>query len=237
MSTNTRDYTIHRTSKTEAECQQTMRYPYQYIGYTNYQLRYTLDIIRKDILVETVEERAEAGDFPKNIENHFWARCGENDEKPWISCGQLTNGAYFFYTGSCDYTGFDCQGGMCLWVSKSWKNIVDHAMTEQNYKDYLLADFPEIVDIVDEGGKPDDFLYCCECGYEEGTMPDDFDENKKWCADCFWEADAERKRKYRSDPEWRYNRAFSAAKVLFNKSDEEAHAMAAASVAAMKTDK
>lgn len=106
-----------------------MQYPYGCIDEEWY--CYNLEDIRKPILVE--EQEADAGNFPKNIQEHFWIRGGENEGDDWISCGRLTNGAFFFYTGGCDYTGFDCQGFMSLWVSNSWENIVEHAMSECEY--------------------------------------------------------------------------------------------------------
>ncbi len=66
-------------------------------------------------------------------------------------------------------------------------------------------------------------MNCSICNYEPATMG--------WreidcCAECFWDRDAEEKKARRSDPKWKYNRAFAAAKVLFNKTDEEAHKIA-----------
>jgi hypothetical protein len=90
---------------------------------------YPLDEIRRPIVTET--EAADAGDFPKNITEHFWIRPGQNDGDSWMACGALDNGAFFFFTGGCDFTGFGCQGGMSLWVSRSWANILEHAMTEE----------------------------------------------------------------------------------------------------------
>lgn len=106
-----------------------MEYPYSYVTPLGPSFDYyPLEEILKPILVETPEEKADASGFPQSIQEHFWIRPGENDGDEWIACGQLKNGAYFHYQASCDYTGFDCQGGMRLWVSKSWKNILEHAM-------------------------------------------------------------------------------------------------------------
>ena len=110
-----------------------MEYPYGYISES--MSGYPLAYIRRPIIVEP--EQVDAGNFPHNIQEHFWIRLGENDGDSWMSVGVLTNGNYFFYTGSCDYTGFDCQGGMCLWVSSSWKNIIEHGMSEQEYDTYV----------------------------------------------------------------------------------------------------
>lgn len=110
-----------------------MEYPYGCIG-AKWLTGYNVDEILVDICMET--EVPEPGDFPHNIQEHYWIRPGENDGDDWISFGKLTNGSYFLYTGGCDYTGFDCQGGMKLWVTKDHKMIIDHAMDEKIYRLY-----------------------------------------------------------------------------------------------------
>lgn len=203
---------------------------------------YALSAILSSILVEDDADQADAGDFPNNIQEFFWVRCGENDGDDWICCGILTNGAYFLYKGGCDYTGFDCQGGMELWVSKRWQNIVDHAMDEETYRLYQMINDTETSEKdTEEAEEEDEDTYkgygktCPLCGDDEATMPDEFDtsENRYICADCFWEKDAELKRKRRADPIWRANRAYSAAKVLLGLNLTEALAVAANSVANM----
>ena len=75
---------------------------------------------------------------------------------------------------------------------------------------------------------------CPKCKVDYATMANEFDDEcESICADCFWTLDAEIKRKRRADPEWRYWRAYSAAKALFNKTNEEAHEIAKAAVANM----
>jgi hypothetical protein len=49
---------------------------------------------------------------------------------------------------------------------------------------------------------------------------------EKICADCYWDEDSERKVNLRYNPTWVYQRAYSAAKVIFNKTDEEAKKLA-----------
>jgi hypothetical protein len=210
-----RNYTIIRTGKSQEECQAVMDYPYTYID-DEYQEHYSLDEIRRPILVEAEGVQADAGDFPKNIQEHFWVRVGENDGDSWLSVGLLTNGNYFFYEGGCDYTGFDCSGGMSLWVSKSWENIVDHAFTEEVYELYTQQKV--------------NYLICAHCDDEAATMPNDWNDDGDLCPDCYWDLDSAKKRERRADPEWRYDRSFSAAKVLLGKSDEEAHQLATISV-------
>lgn len=77
------------------------------------------------------EEPFEIGDFPNNIVEYYWIHEGKNDEEAWqlfckIKLPAEVNGnneAYAYYTASCDYTGFDCQGGMQMSVSMSAKNL------------------------------------------------------------------------------------------------------------------
>jgi len=107
-----------------------MEYPYSFIG-SYYEVSEILRPIPVDI------EQADAGTFPSNIREHLWIEEGENDGRPWKALGRLENGNYFFYTASCDYTGFDCQGMMRLWVSHTFDNILFHAMTEEERSAYL----------------------------------------------------------------------------------------------------
>ncbi len=77
------------------------------------------------------EEPFNVGNFPGNITEYYWIHEGKNDEEAWqlfckIKLPELVNGydeAYAYYSASCDYTGFDCQGGMGLTVSLSAKNL------------------------------------------------------------------------------------------------------------------
>lgn len=82
------------------------------------------------------EPEEEAGDFPNNIQKYLWVYEGANDEEPWLALVQLDNGNYAFYRGECDYTGFDCQGAMELYVSKSLETLVRMAMTNEDYRKY-----------------------------------------------------------------------------------------------------
>lgn len=66
---------------------------------------------------------------------------------------------------------------------------------------------------------------CYDC-HKEATMND-------YCADCYWNRDAEKKKQQRANPKYRYAAAFAAAKTLLEKSDEEAHAIATAAVKAL----
>lgn len=222
----TRIYEILHTTKPQVYCHEIMEYPFSYIGRDEWGCDYALADIVRPIMVETEAEAADAGDFPKNIKDFFWVRGGERDGDSWLAAGQLTNDNYFFYTGGCDYTGFDCQGGMNLWVSKSWKNIVDHAMTQWDYETYLRLDMPPPEEEEEENYEQEEreaYPLCCHCHGEEGGMPNEFtDEGERLCADCYWDLDSEEKHKRRIDPEWRFHRIYSSCKELLNMSDEDA---------------
>jgi hypothetical protein len=57
---------------------------------------------------------------------------------------------------------------------------------------------------------------------------------EKYCADCFWDKDAEIKKTRRKNPVWVFRQAYSAAIVLFNVSHNEAMIMASLAVSNMK---
>ncbi len=124
---------IRQSNLTQEECMDSMGYPYNCIG-TDY---YHIDDIVRFVLIESEDDQANPDNFPENIEKHFWVHEGENDEDDWMACGQLTNGSYFLFTGGCGYTGFEAAGGMTLWISRSWANLVNHAMSESIYNQYI----------------------------------------------------------------------------------------------------
>ena len=103
-----------------------MEYPYSWVP------EYGVPNIQRPLLVEA--DIADAGSFPETIQSHLWIRPGQKEGDDWKAIGQLTNGAYFFYRGGCDYTGFDCQGGMDLWVTYNWQNLLDYVLDEETFR-------------------------------------------------------------------------------------------------------
>lgn len=77
------------------------------------------------------EEKCDAGNFPNNITEFYWIFEGHNDEEAWKVLCKLDNGNYALYLAWCDYTGFDCQGGMKLIVSKDLTRLFYDGMTQQ----------------------------------------------------------------------------------------------------------
>jgi hypothetical protein len=161
--------------------------------YVNRDEQYDRDAIRRHIVVETVP--ADAGHFPANIRKHFWVRGGKNDGDSWISCGQLTNDAYFFFTASCCFTGFDAVGSMRLWVSNSWKNIVEHAMNQEEYNLYMAQ--TAVPPIAGEDPWPvltrEEFfaqftngaIPCYECHEYDSTTNHPDIAGERVCSDCY----------------------------------------------------
>lgn len=76
------------------------------------------------------EEKCDAGKFPDNIVEFYWLHEGHNDEDAWQLLCKLDNGNFAFYSAWCDYTGFDCQGGMKLIVSKDLKCLFYDGLTD-----------------------------------------------------------------------------------------------------------
>ena len=78
----------------------------------------------------------DAGRFPNNIKYFIWCQKGINDEKPWLLLCRLTNGKYAYFSASCDYTGFSCQGGMSLYIADTIEVLVDMAMSDPEREKY-----------------------------------------------------------------------------------------------------
>ena len=51
---------------------------------------------------------------------------GENEGEPWVMFGKLKDGSCFHFTASCDYTGFECQGGGVITYSKDWEDLLNN---------------------------------------------------------------------------------------------------------------
>jgi hypothetical protein len=77
--------------------------------------------------------------FPDNIKTYIWGREGENDEQSWLLLCQLDNGYYAYLEAWCDYTGFDCQGGMKLYCSKELHILLEMAM-DDTARQYYYSD-------------------------------------------------------------------------------------------------
>jgi hypothetical protein len=120
-----------------------LAYPFSYIGLESdaatggwgvYDNEYDVDKFT-DGLID--EEEFDAGDFPNNIVEYYWIHKGKNDEDAWHLFCKIAapdGEAYAYYTASCDYTGFDCQGGMKLIVSKSAQSLFYGGLVDRTRK-------------------------------------------------------------------------------------------------------
>lgn len=92
------------------------------------------------------EEKCDAGNFPNNIVEFYWIHEGHNDEDAWELLCKLDNGNFAFYSAWCDYTGFDCRGGMKLIVSKDLRRLFYEGMSQRNreicFKDKMASHPP-----------------------------------------------------------------------------------------------
>lgn len=106
-------------------------YPFGFIDYCGeYKLK---DIIhpmfnnklkKEDININYIK-------FPKDIVDVYWYKSGINDEEPWEFIGKIKYNdtyRYIYYIGECDYTGFDCQGSMKLYISESLNTILTYGI-------------------------------------------------------------------------------------------------------------
>jgi len=74
-----------------------------------------------------------------SIKEYYWIHGGTPDEDAWHCLGLLKDGHYFYYTASCDYTGFDCQGSMRMFISKDKKKLWEEGLTSWQ-REMMLAD-------------------------------------------------------------------------------------------------
>jgi len=110
-----------------------LRYPFNYLS------EYCL--IPRQIFGEPSEDNV-IQDFPECISHYYWIHQGINDEDAWRTLFQFydknTNEyRYGFYIGECDYTGFDCQGSMNLYVSDHYEVLIQRALGDRDYSLYI----------------------------------------------------------------------------------------------------
>lgn len=122
----------------EAPDKKALEYPFSFISVTDDEDKWGTDYKIKDFSKGLLgEEKCDPGKFPDNIIEFYWIYEGTNDEEPWRCLCKLDNNNYAYYTALCDYTGFDCQGGMTLIVSKDLKRLFYEGLTESERKKCL----------------------------------------------------------------------------------------------------
>lgn len=91
------------------------------------------EITKRTIHNYAFKDLPSAGEFPQNIASVYWHQTGEHDQQPWIAIGRLDNHIYFYYTAWCDFTGFDCQGEMQLYLSESKDTLLKYLIPYNVY--------------------------------------------------------------------------------------------------------
>jgi hypothetical protein len=110
-----------------------LQYPFSFISqFDNDDALYITKNFIRPIPTDTTQ--SDPGNFPNNIKEYYWIREGENDGNPWELLCKLDNDCYVFYSACCDYTGFDCQGGMRAYISKDKDAIFNMGMNEEERK-------------------------------------------------------------------------------------------------------
>ncbi len=110
-----------------------LEYPFDYLN--EYRLT------PRSIIGEPYEEK-KLEDFPNCISHYYWIHEGRNDEDAWRALFQYydTNKneyRYGFYIGECDYTGFDCQGSMDIYVADDYSVLIQRALADSDYALYI----------------------------------------------------------------------------------------------------
>lgn len=122
-------------------------YPFSFIDTIyddNYKdIRYNIENISCTMFDETMKPEPinlKHINFPDDIENVYYFEEGENDFKPWNFIGNMKckNECYYVhYNAECDYTGFDCQGMMRLYISKYLDRIIKFAVDDKFMQMYI----------------------------------------------------------------------------------------------------
>ena len=100
-----------------------LTYPFEHIGYYN--------PVATPIIGHT--ELTLPPQWWATVEHYYWIHGGANDEEPWRFLARLTNGHYVFFIANCDYTGFDCQGDMKVWVAETPGILIMYGMSNADY--------------------------------------------------------------------------------------------------------
>jgi hypothetical protein len=97
---------------------------------------YILENIFKPIPGGDVVELENLTDFDTKIEKIYCYQEGENDKEDWFLFAKLTNGIFIVYSATCDYSGFDCRGGMELQASRDFNTIFEKGLADPDRELY-----------------------------------------------------------------------------------------------------
>ena len=109
-----------------------LRLPFAYI---QKQFGYPVESILKQVHCEPMIRLGIYPDtFPNIIQEYYWISTGIDS---WKALGKMSNGLYFLYIADCNKTFMDNNGSMYLWVSTRYSSLINFAMNETIYQQYL----------------------------------------------------------------------------------------------------
>ena len=113
------------------------------------QFGYPVESIYRPLLTQPVVDLGTFPDtFPNTISEYYWIQEGQPTVSPWIALGKLNSGTYFYYiANSTDKDGYfyinkKVCGIMHLWLSNSYSDLINWAMSGPDYELYLASTTP-----------------------------------------------------------------------------------------------
>jgi hypothetical protein len=124
-----------------------MDIPFMYI---HKQFGYSVESIYRILLTQPTLDLGTFPDtFPNTISEYYWIQEGQPSVKPWIALGKLNSGTHFYYIASSNsdedgvfFKNKKPSGMMHLWLSNSYSDIINWAMSGPDYEAYILATNP-----------------------------------------------------------------------------------------------
>lgn len=108
-------------------------YPFGFIncrGISDYHTEdFTVTMFDNNLKSENIDIKSII--FPNDIIDVYWYEEGKNDEEPWQFIGKIKykdSHCYVYFIANCDYTGFDCQGEMKMYISEYLSRILNNAV-------------------------------------------------------------------------------------------------------------
>jgi hypothetical protein len=82
--------------------------------------------------------------FPSNIQEYLWISQGNPGTDSWLCLGRLTSGIFFYYTATTYDTPrtFIDGGLMTLCVTTDYSKIINYAMNQEEYTQYINETIP-----------------------------------------------------------------------------------------------
>jgi len=77
--------------------------------------------------------------FPMTMDRIYDFNEGSNDDAPWTIVGRMEvndTTVFIYWHASCDYSGFDCRGGMKFYIARDLQTLVDLGMSEYERSEF-----------------------------------------------------------------------------------------------------